>query len=139
MRRGTQIIIPEQYNENERKGLCRVCGKPKNEWSGRRRVYCSDACFKKYQECFLTWGGIKSLALKRDENKCRKCGTEHQLEVHHKKPIYKGGPEFDIDNCITLCHTCHVREHNYLRHGTRPLFVLVQSDLILNGTKETKK
>jgi len=37
------------------------------------------------------------------------------LEVHHIIPISEGGPEFDLDNLITLCFDCH----HLGRHGSK--------------------
>ena len=44
----------------------------------------------------------------RDENACRKCGFEKNLEVHHIKPLKKY-PQFDLvlDNGLTVCGNCH--------------------------------
>lgn len=37
------------------------------------------------------------------------------LEVHHIIPISEGGPEFDLDNLVTLCFECH----HLGRHGSK--------------------
>jgi len=44
--------------------------------------------------------------LKRDNNTCQKCGRKENLDVHHKIPGIQ-----DIDNLITLCRSCHKKEH----------------------------
>lgn len=50
--------------------------------------------------------------LKRDKNRCRICGRSPSdyedvvLHVHHTRPWGKRGVT-DINNLITLCHTCH--------------------------------
>lgn len=64
------------------------------------------------------WASLRSKVIKRDDYTCRDCGftapkrwnyqTDEGLEVHHEKPISEGGQEFDEDNCVTLCHDCHV-------------------------------
>ncbi len=33
------------------------------------------------------------------------------MEVHHIIPISEGGPEFALDNLITLCEKCHDKRH----------------------------
>ncbi len=38
-----------------------------------------------------------------------------ELEVHHITPISEGGPEFDLDNLVTLCFECH----HLGRHGSK--------------------
>jgi hypothetical protein len=51
---------------------------------------------------------LRAIVLERDGFKCVDCGSSVALEVHHKKPV-KDFPEleFDLDNCITLCRSCH--------------------------------
>lgn len=38
-----------------------------------------------------------------------------ELEVHHIIPISEGGPEFELDNLVTLCFDCH----HLGRHGAK--------------------
>lgn len=67
---------------------------------------------------------------KRDELKCTKCGTTYGLEVHHlNNTMYSICKQYDydinkileskelndVDNGITLCHKCHMNEHNSLK------------------------
>ena len=57
-----------------------------------------------------------SIVKKRDGMKCRHCGAIEGLHAHHIKP--KGiHPElqFDIDNGVTLCESCHKTEHRKMR------------------------
>ena len=44
--------------------------------------------------------------LERDGKKCRLCGREEYLEVHHITPKIIGGEETE-ENMITLCQYCH--------------------------------
>ena len=53
-----------------------------------------------------------SNAIKSRDGKCIKCGKLDDLHSHHIKPksMY---PElmFDLSNGITLCYSCHKKEH----------------------------
>ena len=63
-------------------------------------------------------GSWSSNVLKRDGYKCQVCGLidKEIVQAHHiiPKSIDKT-KEYDVDNGITLCPNCHVREHNRLR------------------------
>jgi endogenous inhibitor of DNA gyrase (YacG/DUF329 family) len=48
----------------------------------------------------------KSLALRRDKARCRVCGFDTLVEVHHIMPRRQGGPD-TLDNLITLCPNHH--------------------------------
>lgn len=50
--------------------------------------------------------------LKRDENKCKFCGSGNKINIHHKLTIFDY-PEkiFEIDNGIALCEKCHKKIH----------------------------
>lgn len=127
MRESTYISIPEEYKENERKGLCRVCGKPKPKWDKARRKYCSDDCYYKYQECFKCWTTLRDEILKRDK-RCVKCGSTKDLEIDHIKALINGGDMWDKNNLRVLCHKCHVKktkhdfyEKKYVAHNQRRL------------------
>ena len=32
--------------------------------------------------------------------------------VHHKVPVAEGGAVLDMGNLMSLCHSCHAKEHN---------------------------
>lgn len=54
--------------------------------------------------------------MNRDFNKCSVCGSKEDLEVHHIVAwrFCKDDDElrYDINNGMTLCHTCHFKKHN---------------------------
>lgn len=49
---------------------------------------------------------LKSETLKRYANRCVKCGSYKNLEIHHIKPVCYGGDD-SLDNLIPLCRKCH--------------------------------
>lgn len=127
-RQSILINIPEEYKENERKGLCRVCGMPKSQWDKGRRKYCSRDCWWKYQECFYTWDKMRKEILARDKV-CQNCGSENNLEVDHIIALVNGGRMWDKDNLRVLCHKCHIQktksdlyERKYVTDGQDRLF-----------------
>ena len=52
---------------------------------------------------------LRSIVLNRDGFKCTKCNSSISLETHHILPV-STYPELEltVDNCVTLCHTCHI-------------------------------
>jgi predicted nucleic-acid-binding Zn-ribbon protein len=60
------------------------------------------------------WQKKRLEILQRDDFTCVKCGeTEVELHVHHHR--YKNGRniwDYENDNFITLCNSCHKQEHN---------------------------
>lgn len=63
------------------------------------------------------WIGDRKAALRRDGHKCVYCGSRHRLQVHHIRPLTRGGTN-DVNNLVTLCHDCHVGQHADIRaHG----------------------
>ncbi len=47
--------------------------------------------------------------LKRDHYKCVICGSNHKLEVDHKRALQNGGSN-DSSNLATLCKKCHIEK-----------------------------
>lgn len=77
--------------------------------------FCSQSCagnMKKWQNERFTriktnsWKKIRASIIKRDGNKCMKCGKTKMLTVHHivKWSISK---DDSPSNLITLCRSCH--------------------------------
>jgi hypothetical protein len=56
---------------------------------------------------------LRQMVLERDNYTCRKCGaTDKPLHCHHIYPVAINPIESaDIDNCMTLCYTCHKEVH----------------------------
>lgn len=104
------------------KNTCLWCGKllPK-----RRRKYCSDECSNKYfvyKIALLWWGNAVKMALERTGNKCEDCGSNDNLEVHHKIKLDQfenrhNSPKNSQDNLRVLCRKCH----NIAHHSKKPL------------------
>lgn len=49
---------------------------------------------------------LDEMAYERDNFQCVKCGRAIGIEAHHKIPNLE-----ELDNLITLCHSCHKKEH----------------------------
>ena len=106
---------------------CVICG---GKLPLHKRKYCSDECFNRWYETLdiKDWNKVREIVLKRDNYTCQDCGIKRDInnpstytEVHHIIPIEHGGEEFDPDNCITLCHKCHMVRHEILRTKSQPL------------------
>lgn len=55
------------------------------------------------------WKTLREQILNRDEHRCRICGAEEYLHVHHRD----GDRTNDAaENLITLCERCHRRVHS---------------------------
>lgn len=115
---------------------CPTCGKIFEERDGRRK-YCSRKCYEKELKIIQSgenshfWRGGKTKETKRlktsaeykswrnavftrDFYKCVKCGSKNNLEAHHvKEQCNYPALRFDINNGLTLCHTCHKKTDNY--------------------------
>ena len=61
------------------------------------------------------WQVLRRAALDRDGWRCRNCGKAGVLEVDHILRIEDGGAEYDLDNCQTLCRSCHILKTNLER------------------------
>jgi hypothetical protein len=54
------------------------------------------------------WQVARQRAVARDGNTCAVCGVnDAQLDVHHVRPVHRGGVPFDLHNLVALCRPCH--------------------------------
>lgn len=54
------------------------------------------------------WKECRRIVLRRDNYKCKKCGGRRKLQVHHiVRWADSPSLRYDINNCITLCRSCH--------------------------------
>lgn len=110
---------------------CKYCGKIIRKW----RKYCSFDCYIKDDNVIWhfpdrsgennpAWkGGVTKIntkdrnkfckttgkdVLKRDNYTCQICGSKNELQVDHIQQWSEYcGDRFNIDNCRTLCRSCH--------------------------------
>jgi len=98
--------------------------------SGENRLYCSTKCknicpiygrVSHYKNNNTTKQDIyrpdqpklRILVLERDNHTCQRCGFSEDLHCHHITGVEINPIESaDIDNCITLCYTCHNKAHS---------------------------
>ena len=62
------------------------------------------------------WQEVCRLVRLRDGHRCRRCGRNYSLEVHHTTYCVAGksivGKEMDYLDCLeTLCEECHRKAH----------------------------
>jgi len=65
-----------------------------------------------YMKSFL-WQVKRQQRLEKDNHHCRRCYSTTQLTIHHL--TYDRFGNEDLDDLITLCEPCHVKEHKKLR------------------------
>ena len=86
--------------------------KPWNYIDGRSRK-------STYGQYGTGWRAIRHLVYLRDDCTCKGCGkkmvpNKKKFDVHHKIPFSDGGSN-DLNNLITLCRSCHMKEELKLR------------------------
>ena len=77
------------------------------------------ACDLRYHDK-SEFGGNRIKALKRDDYKCTKCGTNRsRLIVHHKDGAGRNSiiKNNKMSNLQTVCQSCHIYIHKELRNG----------------------
>lgn len=50
---------------------------------------------------------VKKTAFAKAYRRCEQCGSEEQLECHHRGH----NRDTSLFNCVVLCHVCHHKEH----------------------------
>ena len=64
-------------------------------------------------QAFITssaWRKLRKVVIERDGHRCTRCGTAKSLTVHHIIPVRKDpSMALELDNCVTLCRSCHGR------------------------------
>jgi len=49
----------------------------------------------------------RSVIISENDNKCARCNSTDNLNVHHIKPLNRGGTH-ELNNLLVLCFTCHM-------------------------------
>jgi len=57
------------------------------------------------------WQLARAAAKARDHHRCRNCGSDRNLQVHHVVRLIDGGAPFDLRNLRTRCRRCHRFAH----------------------------
>jgi 5-methylcytosine-specific restriction endonuclease McrA len=57
------------------------------------------------------WQNTRLQILNRDNFRCRVCGSEKNLQVHHKNYSNGGADCQNLSDLIALCADCHKLEH----------------------------
>ena len=58
------------------------------------------------------WRALRQTMIRCSGHKCNRCGRGGRLELHHIKPLEKGGRKYDPDNLEVLCRQCHFMHHD---------------------------
>lgn len=77
---------------------------------------CTDCTYisKEAKQAYLKshkWKLKRQLILTRDNYQCVSCGSTTQLECHHLD--YSSLTNEPLEHLVTLCRTCHQRQHNH--------------------------
>jgi 5-methylcytosine-specific restriction endonuclease McrA len=56
------------------------------------------------------YNSLRNRVLERDGWRCQSCGSSKNLQVHHLSKRSELGDDA-LDNLITLCAACHLRQH----------------------------
>ena len=86
------------------RGRCPDCKREQAQAKNQRRTAARRA------RSTSRWQTVRAQAIRRDGNRCTRCGSTEKLEGHHIRPLAKGGSAYSLDNIITLCASCHQQE-----------------------------
>ena len=75
------------------------------------------------------WEATRLAVFDRDGWRCWTCGAPGALEGHHREALADGGAEYDLDNVVTLCRSCHIEHHRTGADPEREAWALTLWDL----------
>jgi len=126
-----------EYFTPTRLQLYNRMGSLSGRYNGENRLYCSNECKDlcpiygqriNYKDNNITKPDtsrpvqpeLRQMVLERDNYTCQICGSSEDLHCHHITGVEINPVEStDIDNCITLCYTCHNKVHSGGQCGVR--------------------
>lgn len=88
-------------------------GQNNPNWRGGKSVY--DAVKKQLGP--ISW---QATVAKYRESRCRQCGSDDRVDLHHIVPILAGGNHGER-NFMTLCRGCHSTAEGFIRQHTEPV------------------
>lgn len=83
--------------------------------------FCRARCSREatFNHVFSGPGGARAVAIARDRDQCRRCGSPDDLQVHHVRAIHgrheQPGCHHHLAGLVTLCAPCHQIETNAQR------------------------
>ena len=94
---------------------CPECASKRNK-TLREKNHQDNKAYYRNLKAEARFGGNRQTCFERDKYTCQTCGKTHHetmLDVHHKDKMGRNKPvqNNDIDNLITLCHSCHTKSH----------------------------
>ena len=57
------------------------------------------------------WKLVSALVKRKANYKCQLCGSEYDLNVHHRSYKHRGEEIFYLEDLIVLCYDCHQKFH----------------------------
>lgn len=94
-------------------------------WSNSVFFYKEKIDYKNYLSS-PEWKAKKLSILKRDDYKCRSCGSNILLHVHHI--TYKRIGKERLSDLVTVCANCHKELHDY--HGKNAKYYPLIKELV---------
>jgi hypothetical protein len=80
-----------------------------------KRVPTTQPVIRRLNLAYVKW---RKAVLERDNHICQHCGAARRLHAHHIKS-WAAFPDLrhDVSNGLTLCKSCHRKEHKRLRRA----------------------
>ncbi len=119
------------YWRARRTRVCEQCGckfdtgRARSSSGPHKLRFCGSRCYGVWQRDRASLNGtyhrkVRLEVLDRDGHKCRVCGADDHLHVHHIEPYAEGQADpHRPSNLVTLCYSCHQHTHSFL-DGSRP-------------------
>lgn len=80
---------------------------------GLAHYYWFDLAYRPYYS-FLDsqyWNEVRKRVKERDGHKCQICGSEENLQAHHKTYEFRGREHLNLETLETICLPCHRQHH----------------------------
>jgi hypothetical protein len=106
-------VLPEEHRRKTSETMKRIGHRPpvmrgsdNPKWRGGRTL------IRQMDYTNPLYIGFRDGVLARDNYTCQECGVRDRLHAHHVKP-WASHPDlrYDIENGLTLCHSCHAAIH----------------------------